>query len=109
MARPSRMMLEILARVQNEMARWEKLEHRKARLKQRKDEKRRAELKLMKRCGAKTRFGTPCQNFPVRSRLATRCKLHGGLSTGPKTNAGRAKIAQAQRQRWVAWRQRLPL
>ena len=106
MARMSRFTLELLARVHKEVARWERIERKKRRLKERKEQKRRAELKLMKRCGAKTRFGTSCQNFPIRSQLATRCKLHGGLSTGPKTDAGRAKIAQAQRERWVAWRQK---
>ena len=29
-----------------------------------------------------------------------KCKLHGGLSTGPKTEEGRARIAAAQRARW---------
>jgi hypothetical protein len=28
-----------------------------------------------------------------------RCRFHGGLSTGPKTQAGRARIAEAQRRR----------
>ena len=28
-----------------------------------------------------------------------RCRLHGGLSTGPKTIEGRAKIAEATRER----------
>jgi len=41
------------------------------------------------KCGAKTRKGTPCQAPPVwdkeRDRPRNgRCKLHGGLSTGPK-------------------------
>jgi hypothetical protein len=34
-----------------------------------------------------------------------RCRLHGGLSTGPKTEAGRARIAQAQRRRWRLYRE----
>jgi hypothetical protein len=34
-----------------------------------------------------------------------RCRLHGGLSTGPKTEAGRARIAEAQRRRWRAYRE----
>lgn len=57
------------------------------------------------RCGALTRRGTPCQ----RKALANgRCPNHGGLSTGPKTEAGRKRIAAAvsaaQRRRWAAWR-----
>ncbi|MCC1481154.1 HGGxSTG domain-containing protein [Roseibaca sp. Y0-43] len=34
-----------------------------------------------------------------------RCKFHGGLSTGPKTEAGKGKIAAAQRLRWKRYRQ----
>ncbi len=34
-----------------------------------------------------------------------RCRFHGGLSTGPKTAAGRARIAEAQRRRWRAFRE----
>ena len=45
------------------------------------------------RCGAKTRRGTPCQR-PAR-RVTGRCRLHGGRSTGAKTQEGRAKIAAA--------------
>ena len=35
-----------------------------------------------------------------------RCPNHGGLSTGPRTKAGRARIAKAQKQRWKAYRDR---
>ena len=44
-------------------------------------------------CSAKTRKGTACQKPPLRGK--TRCRLHGGKSTGPKTAEGRARIAQA--------------
>lgn len=44
------------------------------------------------RCGAKTRSGTPCRMKALYSN--GRCKLHGGLSTGPKTEAGKARAAQ---------------
>jgi hypothetical protein len=50
------------------------------------------------RCGAKTRRGTPCQASAIwstRSRRFTRCKNHGGMSTGPKTAEGIARIRQA--------------
>ena len=43
------------------------------------------------RCGAKTRRGTPCQR-PANKRNG-RCRLHGGASTGPRTEQGRANIA----------------
>ena len=38
-------------------------------------------------------------------RGKARCRFHGGLSTGPKTEAGRARIAEAQRRRWQAYRE----
>jgi hypothetical protein len=44
-------------------------------------------------CDAKTRKGTACQKPPLRDK--TRCRLHGGLSTGPKTPEGKARIAAA--------------
>ena len=45
------------------------------------------------RCGAKTRRGTPCQR-PANKQNG-RCRLHGGASSGPRTEQGRAKIAAA--------------
>jgi len=36
---------------------------------------------------------TPCQNPAIKDR--TRCKLHGGKSTGPKTLEGKAQAASA--------------
>ena len=45
------------------------------------------------RCGAKTRRGTPCQR-PANKRNG-RCRLHGGASSGPRTEQGHAKIAAA--------------
>ena len=44
------------------------------------------------RCGAKTRKGTPCQCPAMKNG---RCRLHGGLSTGPKTVGGIERIWQA--------------
>lgn len=40
------------------------------------------------RCEAKTRAGTPCKRSDIY--LNGRCKLHGGLSTGPKTIQGKS-------------------
>lgn len=48
-------------------------------------------------CGAKTRKGTPCRALPVPGKA--RCRFHGGLSTGPRTAAGRAAIAESNRRR----------
>lgn len=50
-------------------------------------------------CGAKTRKGTPCRCKSEAGKR--RCKFHGGLSTGPKTQEGRDRIAEAQRRRWA--------
>ena len=55
-----------------------------------------------KRCGARTRKGTPCRARTMHGKA--RCKFHGGASTGPRTSEGRARIAEAQRKRWVTWR-----
>lgn len=53
-------------------------------------------------CGAKTRKGSPCRHESEPGKR--RCKFHGGRSTGAKTPEGRARIAEAQRQRWTRFR-----
>ena len=50
-------------------------------------------------CGAKTRRGGQCRLKAFAGKR--RCKFHGGMSTGPKTREGRARIAEAQRRRWA--------
>ena len=62
--------------------------------------------KAYARCGAKTRSGTPCAKYPINGKR--RCRLHGGLSTGPKTAEGKARIAAAQLKhgRYVNWREK---
>jgi hypothetical protein len=45
------------------------------------------------RCGAKTRSGAPCKRRPELGR--TRCRCHGGCSTGPRTSEGRARALAA--------------
>jgi hypothetical protein len=52
------------------------------------------------RCGARTRTGSPCQRKVVMGRH--RCPRHGGK---PLTEEGRARIAEAQRRRWEAYRE----
>lgn len=42
-------------------------------------------------CGAKTRAGTPCKRQDLLR--GGRCRLHGGLSTGPKTLEGKRRSA----------------
>ena len=53
-------------------------------------------------CGAKNREGRPCANKAMSGRR--RCRFHGGMSSGPKTPAGRARIAAAQKLRWAIFR-----
>ena len=53
---------------------------------------------LRPKCGARTRSGNPCQAHVVPGKR--RCRMHGGLSTGPKTAEGRDRIRQAQKRRW---------
>ena len=49
-------------------------------------------------CGARTRAGTPCKRSDLMR--SGRCKLHGGLSTGPKTDGGRARSQANLALRW---------
>lgn len=53
-------------------------------------------------CGARCRDGHPCRRkcLPWRPR----CVMHGGLSTGPRTIAGKARLAASMAERWAAWR-----
>lgn len=44
------------------------------------------------RCGAQTRAGTPCKMKALYD--SGRCKLHGGLSTGPKSEEGKARARE---------------
>ena len=46
-------------------------------------------------CGARTRQGHPCRRAALRGRR--RCRLHGGLSTGPRTAEG---LERSRRSRW---------
>jgi len=53
-------------------------------------------------CGARTRSGAPCKaraHLREDGSLSARCKLHGGASTGPKSQKGRAAIAASNRAR----------
>lgn len=43
-------------------------------------------------CGARTRKGTPCRRKDLYE--SGRCPLHGGLSTGPTSAAGKAKVTR---------------
>jgi hypothetical protein len=56
------------------------------------------------RCGARVRHRHGfCRKWPVPGK--TRCRFHGGRSTGPLTNEGKARSLAAMRegrQRWLA-------
>lgn len=54
-------------------------------------------------CGAKNRRGEPCRARVVWDEERDlprngRCKSHGGLSTGPRTDEGRLRCAEARRE-----------
>jgi len=64
----------------------------------------RASQPWRRRCNAhcKQRPLRYCRNWAVRGK--TRCKFHGGMSTGPKTPEGKARVVAAMvagRRRWV--------
>jgi len=49
--------------------------------------------------------GMRCKATAIKTaRGAWRCPLHGGLSTGPKTAEGKARISAAARARWESYR-----
>lgn len=59
---------------------------------------------LRPQCGARTRTGAPCKAPAVWDKVKDRprngrCKLHGGLSTGPKTSEGRNAIRRSNQRR----------
>ena len=51
-------------------------------------------LALIPRCGARTRAGCPCRAPAIHGKL--RCRMHGGRSTGPRTEAGMARLRAAR-------------
>ena len=51
---------------------------------------------MRRRCGARTRAGQPCRAPVVKGK--NRCRMHGGLSTGPKTEAGRERVREGYRK-----------
>jgi len=57
-------------------------------------------MKPKKQCGAHARTtGAPCK---AKALPNGRCKLHGGMSTGPKTLGGRQAIGAATKARMAA-------
>ena len=50
----------------------------------------RRDLKILPCCGARTRAGLACRQPAMRNG---RCRMHGGASTGARTDAGRLVLA----------------
>jgi hypothetical protein len=46
------------------------------------------------RCGARTRAGHPCGRYAMKNG---RCRMHGGLSTGPRTPEG---LERSRKSNW---------
>jgi hypothetical protein len=68
------------------------------------------------RCGARCRDGHACRARVVVTRnelggvvVRSRCRMHGGLSTGARTAEGKARLREAGRrgaaERWRRWRE----
>jgi hypothetical protein len=58
----------------------------------------RQQKRLLQQCMAFCRITSqPCRMKKVPGK--NRCRLHGGLSTGPRTAEGRAAIAESNRRR----------
>lgn len=55
-------------------------------------------------CSAKARSGKACLKKVVPGKK--RCRFHGGLSTGPRSDAGKVRISLAQKKRWAQFRAR---
>jgi glucans biosynthesis protein len=60
----------------------------------------------VRRCGARTRAGSPCQRLPVRGKK--RCRLHGGASPGaprgaknPNFKTGEWTREAIEERRWI--------
>ncbi|MFZ0572827.1 MAG: HGGxSTG domain-containing protein [Rhodomicrobium sp.] len=56
------------------------------------------------KCGARTRSGEPCK---AQALTSGRCRLHGGLSTGARSKAGKQRQKAAasayMRGKWEEW------
>lgn len=63
-------------------------------------------------CGAKCRNGHPCKakvviNPKTNEPINNRCRMHGGLSCGPKTLEGKARSREAAKEGMLKyWREK---
>ena len=81
----------------------EEREARRARAAANRELRNRPPKRELPPCGARTRSGGTCRARPWRPRDAVlprngRCRMHGGLSTGPRTPEGKARTAAAARR-----------
>ena len=58
------------------------------------------DIRNVKRCGARNRRGGACGSPAMANG---RCRLHGGLSTGPKTEEGVERIRRASDEAWAVF------
>ena len=58
-------------------------------------------------CGALTRKKHRCKRYKLKGRK--RCRLHAGLSTGPRTEEGKARVSASVAAAWVEWRKQIGL
>ena len=67
-------------------------------------------IKSHPRCGARARSGRPCRRYVAADRwtkkLRKRCRLHGGLSTGPKFPDGKERSLAAANAGLAVWREK---
>ncbi len=52
-------------------------------------------------CGARKKDGERCRSKALHR--GSKCKFHGGLSTGARTTAGKARAIAAMRAGWMRW------
>jgi hypothetical protein len=68
-------------------------------------------IKHHPRCGARTRSGGRCRRYvavdPWTRKHRKRCRLHGGLSTGPKFPDGKERSLAAANAGLARWRERM--
>ena len=58
--------------------------------------------KLRNRCQARNRRGTRCGCQVIPGKRV--CKFHGGMSTGPRTEEGKRRVAEGRRRYWERYR-----
>ena len=99
--RRTRRVLEAVIPTREEVSAVRQLVHAQAR---RRDKEERSEAHKSARplCGARCRDGHPCRARVVEKpngAMAKRCRMHGGRSSGCKTEAGREAIRESNRRR----------